>query len=162
MFNKRTLAERLLAAALCLVLLVGMLPAGALPAFAPKDSTVGTNEETTQPSEPTDETTAPSEPAGGSEEEPTENKKGEVTSLIDGLVITKDQDGNVTITVQDTLTLEWIPVDASLGRNEAGWRFGFSIAAPEGMFPALSLTIISPTALQRKISCTPTIPPAPR
>lgn len=135
MFNKRTLAERLLAAALCLVLLVGMLPAGALPAFAAKDSTVGTNEETTQPSEPTDETTAPSEPAGGSEEEeePTENKKGEVTSLIDGLVITKDQDGNVTITVQDTLTLEWIPVDASLGRNEAGWRFGFSIAAPEGM-----------------------------
>ena len=135
MFNKRTLAERLLAAALCLVLLVGMLPAGALPAFAAADSTVGTNEETTQPSEPTGETTAPSDPAGDSEEEtePTENKKGTVTALIDGLKITDDQDGNVTVSIADTLKLEWIPVDASIGRNEAGWRVGFSIAAPEGM-----------------------------
>lgn len=146
MFNKRTIAERLLAAALCLVLLVGMLPAGALPAFAAADSTVGTNEETTQPSDPTGETTAPSDPtgettapseppAGGSEEgtEPTENKKGEVTALIDGLEITDDLDGNITVSIADTLTLEWVPADASIGRTDAGWRVGFSIAAPEGM-----------------------------
>ena len=133
MFNKRTLAERLLAAALCLVLLMGMLPTGALSAFAAKDSTVGTNEEATNPSEPAGDPTEPSEPEPSEPSAPVEESLyGKVSGLLEGMTVDESDPSYVKVS-NGAMTLQFFKADPSVGRYSDGWWVGVRVDAPEGM-----------------------------
>ena len=103
MKKSRTVSERLLAIALCLVLFIGMLPGGVSKAYAEETDNGTEDGVVTEPSSSTEPST---------ETEPNEDAVvevyGSVSSLTGELTISGNGTASVNVTNKSVITLDYV------------------------------------------------------
>ena len=124
MLKKRTALERLLAAFLCVVLLVGLLPMSIFRATA--EDTIGdsTDETVVDPAE------EPTEDPGEGDQQEQAVSLGTVETATPGMGVSGNGTAAVGVANNDLITLQWVEADASIGRVNAGGYVDVKIIAP--------------------------------
>ena len=126
MKKSRTVSERLLAIALCLVLFIGMLPGGVSKAYAQETDNGTEDGVVTEPSSSTEPSTE-TEP----NEEAVVEVYGSVSSLTGELTISGNGTASVNVTNKSVITLDYVKDDGSRGAD--GWWVGFGVTAPDAL-----------------------------
>ena len=126
--KKRTALERLLAAFLCVVLLVGLLPMSIFRATAEDTTGDATGETVVDPTEePTEE---PTEDPGEDNQQEQAVSLGTVETATPGMGVSGNGTAAVGVANNDFITLQWVEADASIGRVNAGGYVDVKIIAP--------------------------------
>lgn len=63
------------------------------------------------------------------EEEAAQEKVGSVTAFTEGLSVNSENNMAITVTNTETITLDFAPIDTSIGRNQEGWWAGIKVTA---------------------------------
>ncbi len=134
MKRSRTVSERLLAMALCLVLFIGMLPGNVPMAYAEDTGNGAEDSVATEPSAATEPSTA-TEPSEDTEVD----AYGSVSALTGDLSISGNKTESVDITNENVIILDYVKDDGSRGAD--GWWVGFGITAPEAMTDAATFIL---------------------
>lgn len=67
--------------------------------------------------------------AAFAEEEAAQEKVGSVTAFTEGLSVNSENNMAVTVTNTEAITLDFAPIDESIGRNQKGWWAGIKVTA---------------------------------